>query len=253
MIRRLKRDVLAELPPKQTQRVTFPLDNRKVYDRAEIDFIRWLRETAGDAAARRARRAQAIVQMETLKRLSAAGKLAGVVDWIKDWLEGCDDKIVVFAHHQEVQESISQAFPGCARIVGGDATLSDAGKRRFQGDPDCRMIVCSLMAGGIGHTLTAAGAVAFVELPWTYASLEQAIDRVHRKDEIMEAAIAAGRTSVNVYLLLGDVTIDQDIERVIAQKEEVAAAAIDGESREAVKTADVAEEVMNRLTARRTS
>jgi SWI/SNF-related matrix-associated actin-dependent regulator 1 of chromatin subfamily A len=91
---------------------------------------------------------------------------------------------------------------------------------RFQNDPDCRVIVLNLAAGGVGLTLTAASNVAFVELGWTPGGHDQAEDRAHR----------IGQTdSVTAWYLLGENTIDQDIYALIEEKRAVVTAATDGE------------------------
>lgn len=88
----------------------------------------------------------------------------------------------MFAHHQEVQDAIAQAFPGCARLQGGaeGKRRNEADKARFQTDPECRLIVCSMMAASTGHTLTAAATTLHVEAGWTPADMAQGYARVHR-------------------------------------------------------------------------
>jgi hypothetical protein len=80
-------------------------------------------------------------------------------------------------------------FPTAARIVGGmGAKKVEAEKLRFQGDkdagiepdPDCNVILCNLKAGGVGHTLTEATIVVFVEMWSVPGDMEQCEDRAHR-------------------------------------------------------------------------
>ncbi len=70
---------------------------------------------------------------------------------------------------------------GYFRIDGSTAPKDrQIGVERFQSDPDCRVALLSITAGGTGLTLTAASMVVFAELYWTPALLMQAEDRVHR-------------------------------------------------------------------------
>jgi SWI/SNF-related matrix-associated actin-dependent regulator 1 of chromatin subfamily A len=99
------------------------------------------------------------------------------------------EKVIVFAIHKDVVSALHEAFPTAARIVGGlGSKRVEAEKLRFQGDkdkgiepdPDCNVIVCNLKAGGVGHTLTEATVVVFIEMWSVPGDMEQAEDRCHR-------------------------------------------------------------------------
>jgi SNF2 family DNA or RNA helicase len=51
---------------------------------------------------------------------------------------------------------------------------------RFQNDPDCRLFLISLKAGGVGLNLTAADYVFILDPWWNPAVEAQAVDRTHR-------------------------------------------------------------------------
>ena len=51
---------------------------------------------------------------------------------------------------------------------------------RFQNDPDCKLFLISLKAGGVGLNLTAAEYVFLLDPWWNPAVEAQAIDRTHR-------------------------------------------------------------------------
>jgi SNF2 family DNA or RNA helicase len=51
---------------------------------------------------------------------------------------------------------------------------------RFQKDPNCRIFLISLKAGGYGLNLTAADSVILADPWWNPAVESQAIDRAHR-------------------------------------------------------------------------
>lgn len=234
MVRRRKADVLRELPAKTYAAVPLALTNRAAYRRAEADVVSFLGSLAADAvrnrgggedqAARaafwteqRALRAKALVKIGALRQLAAQGKLRGVIEWTQTFLAG-DEKLVLFAHHRDIQEQLIAAFPDAARIVGDQA----AGERhqnveRFQGEPDCRLAVCSIDAAGVGLTLTAASNVAFCELPWTPAALTQAEDRLHRISQ---------ERPVTVWHLLAPQTIDERMHRLLEHKRAVVTAAV---------------------------
>ena len=70
MIRRLKKDVLKELPDKTRHIIPLKIRKRKEYQEAVENFIKWLTKKSA-AKAKRAERAKALVKMGYLKRLSA--------------------------------------------------------------------------------------------------------------------------------------------------------------------------------------
>lgn len=222
MVRRLKADVLTELPDKTRSMVLLPISNRSEYRFAERDLIEYLRQTAGDETARRAKRAEHLVRIEKLKQLTAKGKLEFVIDWLYDFLDSSDQKIVVFAIHREIIERLKDALQGYGVVaIEGEDSADDRQKavERFQNDPSVRVIVCSLHAGGVGITLTAASHVAFVELAWRPADHLQAEDRCHRIGQ---------RENVTAYYLLSENTIDSIIYQLLESKLSVIQLATDG-------------------------
>jgi SNF2 family DNA or RNA helicase len=126
----------------------------------------------------------------------------------------------VFAHHREVQAALLERFPHAARVLGGD----DAAERAesvaaFQREDGPPLIVCSLQAGAQGITLTRASNVAFLELDWTPARLDQAEDRCHRIGQ---------RAAVTAYYLLAPDTIDEEMAALLQRKRGLIDAVTDG-------------------------
>ncbi|CAN5691289.1 hypothetical protein BH24GEM1_BH24GEM1_31270 [soil metagenome] len=223
-LRRRKVDVLDQLPEKRRAVVTIPLDNEPEYRRAEKDFARWLHEQmahAKGAQVPQRTRAQALVRMNALRRLAARGKLAAALSWLADFRES-RERIVVFAHHRDIQAGVLERFPDSARIVGTDSVDErEANVRRFQGAEGPPMCICSLEVAAHGFTLTAAANVAFLELAWTPAKHDQAEDRTHRIGQT---------TAVTAWYLLAAGTIDERIAELLEAKREVVGSLTDGGS-----------------------
>jgi len=221
MIRRLKRDVLPQLPPKARSFVPVQLHNREDYRLAEEDFIGFLRETKGAEAARRASNAEALAKIEALKQLSVQGKLAESIDWISDFLEN-GEKLVVFAVHRFVIDALMEKFSKIAVKIDGSVSLSERNKavEAFQGNDKIRLFVGNIKAAGVGLTLTASSNVVFLELPWTPGDLSQAEDRCHRIGQ---------KDSVNIYFLLAPDTIEERLAHILDSKRKVLDAVLDGE------------------------
>ena len=171
-VRRLKKDVLPQLPEKRQVVVPVALENEREYRLAERDVVAWLQEQPLELSELEAKvqatlRAERLAQLNTLRRLAARGKLGPALAWIDDFLES-EEPLVVFASHREIQEMVVQRFPDALHVVGADkATERDAAVQAFQ-DPDGpQLIVCSTRVAGQGITLTRASNVAFLDLEWS--------------------------------------------------------------------------------------
>jgi SNF2 family DNA or RNA helicase len=80
---------------------------------------------------------------------------------------------------------------------------------RFNEDPDCRVYVGSLKAGGTGIDLVAASVVIHYDRWWNAAKEDQATDRVHRIGQ---------RRGVQVFKLITEGTLEEKIAALIAKK-----------------------------------
>ncbi len=218
-IRRRKADVLSELPPKTRAIVPMAVDNQRECEAAAKTFDAWLAEQ-GQLAGFGAAQAEAAV--ERLKGVIALGKVRAIVAWVQDFVES-GEKLVLFAYHAAVQRKLFEALAplGAVHIFAEDnAEARQAAIDRFQRDQRCKVIVCSLMAAGVGITLTAASNVAFAEMGFTPGIMDQAEDRVHRIGQ---------QDSVTAWYLLAPNTVDDDIWEVIEKKRAIVNAATDGQ------------------------
>ena len=215
-VRRQKMDVLTELPAKgrYTAEVEMGHAAMAAYRAVENDTLVWL------ADGQRHEQADVLSKITTLKRLAGEGKVEAAIEWIDSFLDSTDRKLVVFAHHISVVDALAAKYGGL-RVAGKDSSeVRQAAVDTFQNDPDARVIVLNMKAGGVGLTLTAASDVLFVEQGWTPAEHDQAEDRCHRigQDE-----------HVSAWYLLAEGTIDDDIYALIAKKRLVVDAVTDGD------------------------
>ncbi len=222
MIRRMKADVLKELPPKTRTIIPVRLDNQAEYAEAEQDFLHWLGKAKGSKAVRRARGAEGLIRLGALQHLSARGKLATITQWIKDWWEDGGGKLVVFAIHQDILKQLHKTFPSAVRVDGTvTAAKREAAVRRFQKDRNCKLFLGNLKAAGEGIDLYASSTVLFTEIGWTAAEHEQAEDRVLRYGQ------KASR--VDAFYFIGRDTVDEDnLLDVVRVKGQVCADILDG-------------------------
>jgi SWI/SNF-related matrix-associated actin-dependent regulator of chromatin subfamily A-like protein 1 len=226
-VRRLKSEVLPQLPAKRQVVIPVALNNESEYRLAERDVIAWLRSQPLDLSELNAKiaatlRAQRLAQLGTLQRLAARGKLAAALAWIEDFLAS-EEPLVVFARHVEVQRAVLARFPDALHLLGEDSLQHRENTiRAFQdagGPPGHRLIVCATRVAAQGITLTRASNVAFLELEWTPAMHDQAEDRCHRLGQ---------RDAVTAWYLLAANTIDETMARLIQRKRATVAAVTDG-------------------------
>lgn len=213
--RREKAKVLTQLPDKMRQYITCEITNRKEYQDAEDNFLKYLRQYkhADDDRIARAMRGEVMVRMGILKEIAARGKVKAVADFIHDVIDG-GEKLIMFAYLKEVVMALKAEFPDAVTVTGSDNTVQKQNAvDRFQNDPECKLIILNYKSGGTGLTLTASSRVGFIEFPWTYSDCEQAEDRAHRNGQ---------KNAVNCYYFLGDKTIDEYMYKVIQTKKDIA-------------------------------
>ncbi len=220
MLRRLKKDVLKDLPDKIYSIIPFEITNRKEYEKASMNIISWIAENIGKEEADRASQAEVLVEFEKLKQLAVKGKMESVKEWVSDFLES-GEKLVLFATHILTLDILQQAFPEISVRLDGSTSQKDRqiAVDRFQTDEKIRLFLGNTQAAGIGITLHASSNVAHVELPWTPGSWLQATDRLHRIGQ---------KNIVNVWALVAQDTVEEDIAVLLSDKAKVLSEVLDG-------------------------
>lgn len=221
MIRRLKKDVLKDLPEKIRTMVPLKITDRKEYTRATNHFLAWVATTRSHEKASRAAKAESLVKMGYLKRLAARLKMKAGVRWIEDFLEETDEKLVVFAEHRAIIETIQSKFQNISVVVDGRVPHRKRALaiKQFQENKKTRLFIGNIQAAGVAITLVAASTVVFLELPFVPALVSQAEDRCHR----------IGQTNkVNIYYLVAEDTIEEHLCKIIESKQSVIDRVLDG-------------------------
>lgn len=221
MVRRLKADVLKDLPAKSRHVVPLPLNKgRKEYDDAHHDFLSWMRKNYRSKLGG-AKKAEVLVKTGYLLRLAAKLKLPAVIEWISLWLEDNDGKMLVFGHHTDILEAIHAKFGRASVLVTGKVPMAKRKEMQaaFQQLPRVRLFVGNADAAGAGWNGTAGSAVAFAEYDWRPGIHRQAEDRMHR----------IGKTgSSDCFYLTANNTIEEKLARCIQEKQQVLDAVLDG-------------------------
>ncbi len=192
VLRRMKRDVLPELPPRTDAVLHVELDEteRGVYDAVRV-------ATKKDVAEKLTKGGGVLAALEALLRLRQAachpslvpGQTAESSSKIERLLEALEDvvadghKALVFSQWTSlldlVEPHLKNARIAFTRLDG--TTRDRAGVvATFQDEAGPPVMLVSLKAGGTGLNLTAADHVFLLDPWWNPAVEDQAADRAHR-------------------------------------------------------------------------
>lgn len=221
MIRRLKKDVLKELPEIQYNVIPLSLSNAKDYDRAKTDFIEFVKETKGIKAASAAERAQTLAQLAELKKLAAIGKYQEAIQWIDDFLE-TGQKLVVAYWHKEIGNMFMSKYGTMAVKIDGSVSNKDKIAQKFQTNKKIKIAFVNMKAGGVGLDLFAASNIVIFEYPWSPSLIAQVIARIHR----------IGQTSnkVSAHYMVGIDSIDDKLVQILDKKQNIITQVMDGKN-----------------------
>lgn len=221
MVRRMKKDVLKDLPDKTRQIIELPSQTVLKEEQSIITRLKNIitRKSSNDSeykklvAALSGIECGALGDIASLRHETAIEKVPAVIEFLNNALES-SDKIVVFAHHKEVIKKIAQAFERICVIITGDTPNKKRQKNvdLFQENPNVKLFIGNIQAAGVGLTLTASSHVVFAELDWVPGNVTQAEDRCHRIGQ---------ENAVLVQHLVIDGSIDAMIAKAIVRKQEI--------------------------------
>ena len=234
ILRRTKEQVAKDLPEKTEQTIYCDLEpaQRKLYDELREHY----RNSLLGRVARDGIRKSKIQVLEALLRLRQAACHPGLIDKAKRSGESSAKLDVLLPQLREVFDEghktlVFSQFTSMLAIVkqrldeegipydylDGRTRDRQARVERFQDDPDCKVFLISLKAGGLGLNLTAADYVFLLDPWWNPAVESQAIDRAHR----------IGQTRpVFAYRLIARDTVEEKVLELQARKRDLADAII---------------------------
>lgn len=237
MIRRLKKDVLKELPDKIIVNTSVDLEPKelKAYNRI-VD--------AAYAGVDKDLPGSHLVAITEARQAAGLAKVRAAVEWVKQYQEQ-DRPVLVFAHHKEVRDAIQEGIEDAKiRVDAIDGSVSQDKRQEiveaFQaGKLDA--LVISIKAGGVGITLTRSSDVLLVERAWTPPDEWQAFDRTHRIGQ---------ENVVTVRILQAPVEIDEDMDELLTDKARIFRAAMEGEKLSRAEAESMQSDIKDELVAR---
>ena len=234
ILRRLKSEVLTDLPPKTE--ITLPVElgpkERTAYEACRIHALESLKGSEENrisilAELMRLRRFCCHPSL-VLKGMRESAKLDVLRELLTD-LRAADHRALVFSQFTDylaiVRQLIEESGWTCQYLDGATPTKARgeavAAFQRGEGD----FFLISLKAGGTGLNLTAANYVILLDPWWNPAVENQAADRVHRIGQ---------KNPVTIYRLIAANTVEERVLELHAEKKAIAADVLDGTGKSAL-------------------
>ncbi|KAL7753520.1 hypothetical protein RI367_001295 [Sorochytrium milnesiophthora] len=192
LVRRLKKDVLRDLPPKLRSTIDIEVSKKDIDNISSmLDKQKAINELLAEKQTKERRQKLAREKNGyTMAMWHATGvaKVAAVQEYLRDLLHSTDKKVIVFAYHTIVIDGVAEYMDSHAKDlkqyirIDGKTPLTQrqALCDRFQTDENVRVAILSMTAAGTGLTLNQADVVVFAELHWVPSLLLQCEDRAHR-------------------------------------------------------------------------
>lgn len=250
MIRRLKEDVLKDLPKKMRSVITLeessliPLVKKEKETLEQLknntnklkEQIEKMKEYAGkgndewDSKYKtmvkqlKDSKMMGIGEISKIRHELAVKKAPYVADFVREQLEGGEEgsRVVVFAHHTDVcmllMKELEEYHP--ALIIGSTKSnerqqaIAKFANPYHNRDNKCRVFIGSMGAcsTGVDGLQKHCNTVVFAELDWTPSTVEQAEDRLQRIGQ---------KNTVWVYHVVADQSLDSKIAKMLVEKNEV--------------------------------
>jgi SWI/SNF-related matrix-associated actin-dependent regulator 1 of chromatin subfamily A len=212
MMRRLRKDVLPDLPSKTYTDVVINGTSKALERRLDQMMETWS-DTLEDEML------PSFEEFSGIRRELAESRIPAIEEMADD-AEESNTPIIVFSAHRAPVEHLGSR-DGWAKILGGtssqdrQAIVEDFQAGRLKG------LALTIGAGGVGLTLTRAWKAIFVDLDWTPANNLQAEDRICR--------IGQTSSKVEIVRLVSDHPIDRRVQKILCDKQRLITAAIERE------------------------
>lgn len=216
-LRRLKKDVLKELPEKTYVDIPIELSEQEYREYTKI-----LKEVKREMVDGKevVKKEGFLEKIHKLKKFTGEVKVNRVYEMIEDIIS-TGEKVVVISDYQEIAESIKSYFG--EKCVLHTGSMSDEDKQesvdRFQDDDDIKVFSGMVIASGVGITLTASSKLFLIGFPWTPSDKEQVEDRIHRASSTSD--------KIDIITLICQDTVDEDIVELLDEKAYVVTKTLD--------------------------
>jgi len=225
-LRRIKEQVLSDLPEKvEDIRYCRLLPKqealyRRIYRERSADIVRLLQNEEADIPymhifALLTRLKQICDHTDLVEKKGAAAGESAKIEIFDEILDEALDgglQVVVFSQYVKMIEILTKRLERQKiehLVLTGETRNRGRIVRRFNSEQHERVLLASLLAGGVGIDLTGASVVLHFDRWWNPAKENQATDRVHRIGQ---------RRFVQVFKLITRNTIEERIDELIRSK-----------------------------------
>jgi superfamily II DNA or RNA helicase len=235
LLRRTRKSVLKELPPRTNEIVRIePTGEQKDYNDQQMQVVSSIvnKKFLTEMDLLRLQKALLMARMNAdstylvyKEEPAYSSKLERLRELLDQLCAEEDRKIVLFSEWTTMLDLIERELEDIGvEWVRLDGKVPQKKRQqlvnRFRRDPECRLFLTT-NAGSVGLNLQAANTVINVDLPWNPAVLEQRIGRAHRMGQ---------KRPVHVYILVTEQTIEESMLQTLSAKHELAQAALDPDS-----------------------
>lgn len=216
VLRRLKKDVLKDLPDKieQVIYVEPTEEQKKMYHRRRQFYKEAIDQQIASKGIQSSQffifqALNELRQIATVPEGVSDGKVKGakielLTEQVFDAVAN-GHKILIFVNFLAAIETVSHRLNEAGiDFVSMTGATRDRQKlvNRFQNDPECKVFLMTLKTGGVGLNLTAANTIFIYDPWWNKAAENQAMDRAHRMGQ---------KNKVLAYKLIMQGTIEEKI------------------------------------------
>jgi hypothetical protein len=223
MLRRLKTEVLEDLPEVVYQTIT--VNNTDKALKAELDAAwgEWHDESEAFDGLDDGLPTELppFEKFSKLRAKLAASRIDAMLDLVEQY-EDNEQPLIVFSAHRAPIDKLAER-EGWAVITGStNNEARNAAVKKFQAG-ELKGIGLTIQAGGYGLTLTHGSHMLFVDLDWTPSANAQAEDRARR--------IGQTADSIQVTRMVSDHPLDQHVLRLLGKKIALIFKAIEAEAK----------------------
>lgn len=220
IIRRKMEDVLPDIPKLNRKFVECGFASKKIqadYEAMEQEFSDYFYEHEGEQDFQQ----HILARIAKLRHKAGINKIPFAVEYVTDFINDTNKKIVIFAHHTDVQEMLNIGLTKeceAMRAIGSDiqnpilflgemnALQREAAKKKFMTEPSARIFIASLLAAGEGldGLQTVCSDCILLERHFNPKKEEQAEKRIQRIGAMGDAL-----SWINAMYILSVGTIDE--------------------------------------------
>lgn len=225
-LRRLKQDVLPNLPSKQIDQLLFQLQphQQALYDQARNNLVVAVRNV-DDMEFQRHLTSFLAMRAALMQICSHPGAIDPLYDEIpakhlaldgilEKLLTHQKKKVVIWSYFRHSLQALAERYGNYGLVrIDGSVTSTNArisAIQQFQTDPDTRIFLGNAAAAGAGITLTAASDAIYESFSNQAAHYMQSVDRIHRRGQ---------QQGVTIHVLLAQNTIEESEFARILEKE----------------------------------